>query len=201
MWGSGGKAHVTSELDRGERSVSYSSDCALWGKCLAYEADECAIQSLPMAKSNLCHANLLQVTIQTISTSLHTQFCAPPQSASAAGCCSEVSVECDPVPLHLQTYNTKHPIITCFSREVIISPTFNIFLPDSSIYTVIKKSLCTSWLQYRKLQVMFKAPPTSLQIFIDTHLTLTPSVILNSNYGTMISNSNCLKYFCVVSVL
>jgi hypothetical protein len=31
-----------------------------------------------------------------------------------------------------------------------------------------QKSLCTWWLQYRKLQVMFKVSPASLQTFIDT---------------------------------
>jgi hypothetical protein len=31
----------------------------------------------------------------------------------------------------------------------------------------------------------------------DIRLTLTPSVIPNSNYVIMISDSNCLKYFCV----
>jgi hypothetical protein len=31
-----------------------------------------------------------------------------------------------------------------------------------------KTSLCTWWLQYRKLQVMFKLSPASLQTFIDT---------------------------------
>jgi hypothetical protein len=35
-------------------------------------------------------------------------------------------------------------------------------------YRMIKKSLCTGWLQYRKLQVMFKVSPASLQTFIDT---------------------------------
>jgi hypothetical protein len=30
----------------------------------------------------------------------------------------------------------------------------------------------------------------------DTRLTLTPSVIPNSNYVIMISDWNCLKYFC-----
>jgi hypothetical protein len=35
-------------------------------------------------------------------------------------------------------------------------------------YRVIKKSLSTWWLQYRKLQVMFKVSPASLQTFIDT---------------------------------
>jgi hypothetical protein len=62
-------------------------------------------------------------------------------------------------------------------------------------YRVIKKSLCTRWLQYRKLQVMFKVSPASLQIFINTRLTLTPSVIPNSNYDIMVSDWNCLKYF------
>jgi len=35
-------------------------------------------------------------------------------------------------------------------------------------YRVIKTSLCTWWLQYRKLQVMFKVSTASLQTFIDT---------------------------------
>ena len=35
-------------------------------------------------------------------------------------------------------------------------------------YRVVKKSLCTWWLQYRKLQVMFRVSPTSLRTFIDT---------------------------------
>jgi len=34
------------------------------------------------------------------------------------------------------------------------------------LYRVIKKSLCTWWLQYRKLQVMFKVSSASLQTFI-----------------------------------
>jgi hypothetical protein len=60
-----------------------------------------------------------------------------------------------------------------------------------------QKSLCNLWLQYRKLQAMFKVSPASLQTFIDTRLTLTPSVIPNSNYVIMVSNWNCLKYFYV----
>jgi hypothetical protein len=31
----------------------------------------------------------------------------------------------------------------------------------------------------------------------DTTLTLTPSVIPNSNYVIMVGDLNCLKYFCV----
>jgi hypothetical protein len=75
------------------------------------------------------------------------------------------------------------------------------------ICRLIKTSLCTWWLQYRKLQVMFKVSPASHQIFIDplaerqdqedTGLTLTPSVIPNSNYVIMVSDWNCLKYFCM----
>jgi hypothetical protein len=72
-------------------------------------------------------------------------------------------------------------------------------------YRVIKKSLCTWWSQYRKLQVMFKVSPASLQTFIDTPNCVledrvkysTPSVIPNSNYVIMVSDWNCLKYFCV----
>ena len=42
--------------------------------------------------------------------------------------------------------------------------------PETSVrnYRVIKKCLCTWWLQYRKLQVMFKVSPACLQTFIDT---------------------------------
>jgi hypothetical protein len=43
-------------------------------------------------------------------------------------------------------------------------------------------------IKYRKLQVMFKASPSSLQTFIDTKLTLTPSVIPNSNYVITVSD-------------
>jgi hypothetical protein len=55
---------------------------------------------------------------------------------------------------------------------------------------------------------MFKVSLASLQTFIDclaadrqgqgdTSLTLTPSVIPNSNYVIIVSEWNCLKYFCV----
>jgi hypothetical protein len=58
-------------------------------------------------------------------------------------------------------------------------------------YRVIKKSLCTWWLQYRMLQVMFSVPRQSP----DTRLTLTASVISNSNYIIMVSDWNCLNIF------
>jgi hypothetical protein len=69
---------------------------------------------------------------------------------------------------------------------------------DVTLYRVIEKPLCTWWLKYTKLQVMFKVYPASLQIFIVD--SLTPSVIHNSNYVIMVSDRNCLKhlkYFCV----
>jgi hypothetical protein len=51
---------------------------------------------------------------------------------------------------------------------------------------------------------MFKVSPASLQTFIDTRLTLTPSVIPNFNYVFMASDWNCLKYFrvffCIVII-
>jgi hypothetical protein len=49
----------------------------------------------------------------------------------------------------------------------------------------------------QKVTVMFKVSPASLQTFIDARLTLTPSVIPNSNYVIMVSYRNCLKYFCL----
>jgi hypothetical protein len=66
-----------------------------------------------------------------------------------------------------------------------------------SLYRVIKKFLCTWLLQYRKLQVMFKMSPASLQTFIDTRPTLTPSDTPNSNYVITVRDWNFLKCFCV----
>jgi hypothetical protein len=68
-------------------------------------------------------------------------------------------------------------------------------------YTVIKKSLCTWLLQYRKLQLMFTVYPASLHTLINTRLTLTPSAFPNSNYDIRVSDWKCLKYFCVFFVL
>jgi hypothetical protein len=86
---------------------------------------------------------------------------------------------------------------------------FGVAAMEGKIYRVIEKTVCTWWLQYRKLQVMFKVSPASLQTFIDTpncvledtRLTLTPSVIPNSNYVIMVSDWNSLKYFCVFFIL
>jgi hypothetical protein len=47
------------------------------------------------------------------------------------------------------------------------SSTVRHFLLTASSYRMIKTSLCTWWLQYRTLQVMFKVSPASLQTFID----------------------------------
>jgi hypothetical protein len=66
-----------------------------------------------------------------------------------------------------------------------------------------KKSLCTWWLQYRKLHVMFNVSHASFQTFIDTRLTLMPSVIPNSNYVIMVSDCNFkifLRVFCTVII-
>jgi hypothetical protein len=42
---------------------------------------------------------------------------------------------------------------------------------------------------------MFKVSPASLQTFIDTRLTLTPSLIPNSNYVIMVSYLKLFKIF------
>jgi hypothetical protein len=68
-------------------------------------------------------------------------------------------------------------------------------------YRVITTSLCTWWSQYRKLQVIFEVSSASLKGQGDTSLTLTPSVIPNSNYVITVSDCNCLKYFCMLFVL
>jgi hypothetical protein len=58
--------------------------------------------------------------------------------------------------------------------ELITEQTSNItastFNKKLYIYRVIKKSLCTWWLQYRKLQVMFSVPRQSPHIHWHTEL-------------------------------
>ena len=60
------------------------------------------------------------------------------------------------------------------------------------LYRVIRKSLYTWWLQYRKLQVMFKVSPASLKTYIDTlNCVLEDSV----QYSTVhIPNVFCSEY-------
>jgi hypothetical protein len=69
------------------------------------------------------------------------------------------------------------------------------------IYRVIKKSLCTWWLQNTSFLLHYLAQSDCLaaghQGKGDTRLTLSPSVIPNSNYVIVVSDWNCLKYFCV----
>jgi hypothetical protein len=62
------------------------------------------------------------------------------------------------LPLHIRSMGWSQ-VICC---------SYRISWKSVIIYRVIKKSLCTWWLQYRKLQVMFKVSPASLQTFIDT---------------------------------
>jgi hypothetical protein len=73
---------------------------------------------------------------------------------------------------------------------------------SSKILNGDKKAPFIRWLHYRKLQVVFIVFPVSLKTFIetpnclaadrqgheDTRLTLTPSVIPNSNYVIMVSD-------------
>ena len=64
------------------------------------------------------------------------------------------------------------------------------------LYRVIKKSLWTWWLQYRKLQVMFKVSPASLQTFIDM-----PNCVLEDcvQYSTVhIPNVFCDGYIQLI---
>ena len=68
---------------------------------------------------------------------------------------------------------------------------------ETSRYRVIKKSLCTWWLQYRKLQVMFKVSPASFQTFIDT-----PNCVLEDRvqYSTVhIANVFCEGHLQIIN--
>jgi hypothetical protein len=63
------------------------------------------------------------------------------------------------------------------------------------LYRMIR-SLCTWWLQYKNTQKSY-CLAADRQGQGGTRLTLTPSVIHNSNYVIMVNDWKCLKYFCV----
>jgi hypothetical protein len=62
-------------------------------------------------------------------------------------------------------------------------------------------SLCAWWLQHTSFLPHYVAQSDCLsadhQGQGDTRLTLMPSIIPNSNYVIMVSDWNCLKYFCL----
>jgi hypothetical protein len=98
------------------------------------------------------------------------------------------------------------PVVIPFVNSVCV------FLEDSYLtagtfqkYRVIKMSLCTCWLQHMSFLPHYLAQSDCLaadrQGQGDTRLTLMSSVIPNSNYIIMVSDWNCLKYFCVFFVL
>jgi hypothetical protein len=75
------------------------------------------------------------------------------------------------------------------------------------LHRVINNSLCTWWLQHTSFLPHYLAQSYCLaadrQGQGDTRLTLTPSVITNSKYATMVSDWNCLKCFvcfCIVFI-
>ena len=57
-------------------------------------------------------------------------------------------------------------VVTLYRGLTVINPN-NISILLMLIYRVIKKSLCTWCLQFRKLQVLLKVLPATLQTFID----------------------------------
>jgi hypothetical protein len=57
------------------------------------------------------------------------------------------------------------------------------------IYRVIKNSLCTSWLQYRMLQVMSKVFPASLQTFTDTPNCVIEDRVQDNNYVIIVTET------------
>jgi hypothetical protein len=57
---------------------------------------------------------------------------------------------------------------------------FSYFVLDCAfIYRVIKKSLCTWWLQHRKVQVMFKVSPASLSRHLSTRRTVFSKTVFS----------------------
>jgi hypothetical protein len=72
----------------------------------------------------------------------------------------------------------KNAVLTYLAEEALNHANWT----KSLNYRVIKKSLWSWWLQYRKLRVMFKMYPASLQIFINT-----PNCVLEDHvqYGTV----------------
>jgi hypothetical protein len=75
---------------------------------------------------------------------------------------------CRGAPFLWCIWSTFQCILTCLYYLKLFYNRISYFIFYILIYRVIKKSLCTWWLQYRKLQVMFKVSPASLQTFIDT---------------------------------
>jgi hypothetical protein len=63
------------------------------------------------------------------------------------------------------------------------------------IYRVIKTSMCAWWLQSKTRSIWLFGSDRQGQG--DSRITPTPSLIPNCNYVIMVSDWNCLKYFCV----
>jgi hypothetical protein len=102
-----------------------------------------------------------------------------------------------------QTHNWR----LCFACRKICFKFKNYFYHES--YRVIKQSLYTWWLQYRKIQVMFKVSPASLQTFIDTpncvledrvqySTVRIPNVFCNGHLQTINCVGIVLRVFCAV---
>jgi hypothetical protein len=74
-----------------------------------------------------------------------------------------------------------------------------------ALYRVIKKSLCTWWLEHRNLQVMFKVSPANVQTFIVPQNCVLEDRVQYSTVHIpnviMVSDWNCLKYCLLVFVL
>jgi hypothetical protein len=98
----------------------------------------------------------------------------------------------------MNNYATQSSVQGCndtHRQKIVISHPSHVVWQQ--LYRVIKKSLCTWWLQYRNLQVMFNVSPASLQIFIDT-----PNCVLEDRvqYSTVhIPNVFCDGHLHIIS--
>jgi hypothetical protein len=79
-------------------------------------------------------------------------------------------------------------------RSLTSNETKSLYI-HSRIYRVIKKSLCTWLLQYRKLQVMFKMSPANLQTFTDTPKCVLEDCVQYSTVQRLRWSRGCVLAF------
>jgi hypothetical protein len=109
-------------------------------------------------------------------------------------------------PKHVEFYWWNRVMINIASSWFHYRDLYGVCCIDSSNVLICNttgwsKSLWTSWLQHMSFLPHYLVQSGCLAAYRqgqgDTRLTLTSSVIPNSNYVIMVSDWNCLKYFCV----
>jgi len=82
---------------------------------------------------------------------------------------------------------TKDHCLVEHSQTLLVCPSDNnnvyVKVSKKQTYRVIKKSFCTGWLQYRKLQVMFEVPPPVSRHLL-THRTVFSKTVFSIAWST-----------------